>query len=697
MKLSNSSGLADIPVTTLKGVGPKVSEKLKALNIKTVQDVLFHLPLRYQDRTSITAVAALHPGIEAVIDVEIKLANVVFRRRRALVLKVADNTGSITLRFFHFSNAQQTNLKPGVFVRCFGEARRSGLGFEMVHPEYRVIDDNLEMENALTPIYPTTEGVHQLSLRKLSDQALLILNQSSALQEWLPESVIKHYSFPNLQRALNIVHRPPPEEDIAALRDGMHPAFRRLSFEELVAHRLGLMVLRTQARMIAAPAMSNASRLSETFLARLPFALTQAQSRVISEILVDMAATEAMLRLVQGDVGAGKTVVAAAAAAQAVDCGFQVAIMAPTEILAEQHLLNFSNWFESLGVEVIWLSGKMGVKQRRDTLEAIVLGISQIIIGTHALFQSDIEFQKLGLVVIDEQHRFGVHQRLALRNKGAKQNQIPHQLIMTATPIPRTLAMTAYADLDCSVIDELPPGRKPVTTVAVAFSRRAEIIERVNKAISEGQQVYWVCTLIEESDALQCQAAEDTARLLEEALSNYSIGLVHGRMKTKEKETVMASFKERKIDLLVATTVIEVGVDVPNASLMIIENAERLGLSQLHQLRGRVGRGSAQSTCVLIYLPPLSNNARERIAIMRDTNDGFLIAEKDLQIRGAGELLGTRQTGLAAFKIADLSRDHDLLAAVADAVDEITNKHSKAITPIIKRWIGDKNKQYGGV
>lgn len=689
--------LAEKPVSGLKGVGPKVAEKLARLQIETVQDVLFHLPLRYQDRTRITALGSLSPGMEVVVDVEVKVADVVYRRRRSLLCKVGDATGSLTLRFFHFSKAQQENLKPGTRLRCFGEARRGPAGLEMVHPEYTLLTDDLDVDESLTAIYPTTDGLHQLTWRKLTDQALALLSSNRVLQDWMPPILLQGYGFPDLRQALLTVHRPQPDEDLAALADGMHPANRRLAFEELIAHRLGLLALRAQTRRLQAPAMPASTALVAAFIKSLPFRPTGAQQRVIEEISEDLSASEPMLRLVQGDVGAGKTVVAAAAAARAVEAGFQVAIMAPTEILAEQHLLNFSTWFDPLGVRVGWLSGKMTAKQRRDSLSAVASGTDQIVVGTHALFQDDVEFQRLGLTIIDEQHRFGVHQRMALRNKGSDGELIPHQLIMTATPIPRTLAMTAYADLDCSVIDELPPGRKPVTTVAVATARRAEIIERVRQAISDGRQVYWVCTLIEESDALQAQAAEDTANVLVEALPEYAIALVHGRMKAKDKDVVMQAFKKREVDLLVATTVIEVGVDVPNASLMIIENAERLGLSQLHQLRGRVGRGSAESSCVLVYQSPLSKTARERIAIMRETNDGFVIAERDLEIRGAGELLGTRQTGLAGFRIADLARDNDLLDPVSEAAGVIIELHPQAVAPLIKRWIGDEKREYGGV
>ncbi|HBR95876.1 MAG TPA: ATP-dependent DNA helicase RecG [Gammaproteobacteria bacterium] len=684
-------------VSTLKGVGPKVAEKLQRLDIHTVQDVLFHLPLRYQDRTRITPLGALQPGIEAVVDVEVKVTDVVFRRRRTLLCKVGDATGSLTLRFFHFSKAQQSNLTTGVRLRCFGEVRRGPSGLEMVHPEYQQLTEDLTPEASLTAIYPTTEGVHQLTLRNLTDQALALLRAGRALQDWLPPDLMAEPAMLSLSDALLTVHRPSPDDDIQALLAGVHPAHQRLCFEELLAHRLALLTLRAQTQEQKAPAMSVKGTLLNQLLEALPFALTGAQTRVIDEILTDVRQDKPMLRLVQGDVGAGKTLVAAAAATRAIEAGYQVAIMAPTEILAEQHLLNFSNWFEPLGVSVGWLSGKLTARQKRSSIEAVAMGQSQLVVGTHALFQDDVQFANLGLVVIDEQHRFGVHQRLALRNKGASGDSVPHQLIMTATPIPRTLAMTAYADLDCSVIDELPPGRKPVTTVAVSYARRAEVIDRVRAAITEGRQVYWVCTLIEESEVMQCQAAEDTYQVLIDALPEYRIGLVHGRMKSSDKEDVMARFKASELDLLVATTVIEVGVDVPNASLMIIENAERLGLSQLHQLRGRVGRGSAQSSCVLVYQPPLSKNARERIATMRDTNDGFVIAEKDLSIRGAGELLGTRQTGLAEFRIADLARDKGMLDAVASAAQQMMHAQGTSVAPLVRRWIGDRNQQYGGV
>lgn len=689
--------LESLPVKSLKGVGAKVAVKLEGLGLQSVQDVLFHLPFRYQDRTRVTPIGSLRPGDEAVVEVEVDAADVVIRRRRALLCKVSDGTGSLTLRFFHFSQAQANNLARGVRLLCFSEVRRGPAGLEMVHPEYSVIKSPGTLEQSLTPIYSTTEGVHQLTLRKLTDQALALLDKPGAVADWLPEHLVRAEGYPSLAEALKIVHRPSPDEDVSALMDGLHPAHRRLAFEELIAHRLGLRQLRVAVQQHAAPSINPAGSMQKALLKSLAFSLTNAQQRVLKEIQADMQAPQPMLRLVQGDVGSGKTIVAAAAAALVVEAGYQVAIMAPTEILAEQHLLNFSGWFESLGIDVGWLSGKLTAKARRDSIEAVAIGRHKVVVGTHALFQDDVAFDNLGLAIIDEQHRFGVHQRMALRNKGAKNNLLPHQLIMTATPIPRTLAMTAYADLECSVIDELPPGRKPVTTVAVESSRRGEVVERIATALREGRQAYWVCTLIEESESLQAEAAEDTAVLLQEVMSGFRVGLVHGRLKSRDKESIMQAFKDREIDLLVATTVIEVGVDVPNASLMVIENAERLGLSQLHQLRGRVGRGEASSSCILVYNSPLSENARERISIMRETNDGFVVAQKDLEIRGAGEVLGTRQTGLAEFRIAELSRDADLLDAVSETADRLSESRPESVKPLIRRWIGEQKKDYGGV
>jgi len=680
----------------LKGVGAAVADKLATLGMHNVQDVLFHLPFRYQDRTRLSQIGALRPGAEAVIAGDVVLADVVIRKRRSLLVRINDGTGSLMLRFFHFSQKQVQQFTPGARLQCFGEIRRGPGMLEMVHPEYRLQTQGAALQETLTPFYPTTEGVQQPTLRKLTDQALSLLNHH-ALIDWIPPEYLQESNLPDLTGALHMVHRPTPGADVEALMSGLHPAHRRLALEELVAHRLGLRLLRVEAQQNKAPVIPSTSSIAKELQASLQFKLTGAQQQVLDEVLANMSTGEPMLRLVQGDVGAGKTIVAALAAANAVAAGFQVALMAPTEILAEQHLLNFSDWFEPLGISVGWLSGKLRVAQRRSAIEAVAMGQQRIVVGTHALFQNDVEFENLGLAIIDEQHRFGVHQRMALRNKGASNDTLPHQLIMTATPIPRTLAMTAYADLDCSIIDELPPGRKPVKTVAVESARRGDVVSGVAKAIAEGRQVYWVCTLVEESESLQAEAAEDAVAMLADLLPEGRVGLVHGRMKSRDKDQIMQSFKAQEIDLLVATTVIEVGVDVPNASLMVIENAERLGLSQLHQLRGRVGRGSAQSSCILLYQAPLSQNAKERISIMRKTNDGFVIAQKDLELRGAGEVLGTRQTGLAEFRIAELGRDSDLLDTVSELADDLLAQNPDAVKGLIRRWIGEERKDYGGV
>ncbi len=694
------TSLDSLGVETLKGVGAAMAAKLGTIGLHTLQDVLFHLPFRYQDRTRLSVIGSLRPATEALVCGEVLLAEVVVRQRRSLLVRINDGTGSIMLRFFHFSQSQVTQFARGKRVQCFGEVRRGAAMLEMVHPEYRVLASDTSSEVALsktlTPFYHTTEGVQQATFRKLTDQALALLDQH-ALIDHLSALTAQGMQLPDLVSALHSVHRPSPDEDVQALLDGLHPAHRRLALEELVAHRLGLRLLRVQAQSYQAPLIRPEGKLMSQLGASLNFRLTGAQERVLKDVIDDMATPEPMLRLVQGDVGSGKTIVAALAAAQAVESGYQVAMMAPTEILAEQHMLNFAQWFESLGIGVAWLTGRLRAAARRASIEAIAMGQHQVVVGTHALFQKDVEFANLGLAIIDEQHRFGVHQRMALRNKGATSHTMPHQLIMTATPIPRTLAMTAYADLDISVIDELPPGRKPVTTVALENTRRPEVIERVGAAIAQGHQVYWVCTLIEESESLQAEAAEDTLHTLQSSLPQYRIALVHGRLKAQEKEAIMQLFKQQDVDLLVATTVIEVGVDVPNASLMIIENAERLGLSQLHQLRGRVGRGSAQSSCILMYQAPLSHSARERLGIMRQTNDGFLIAQKDLELRGAGEVLGTRQTGLAEFRIARLGRDDDLLDAVTQFADQLLGGDQRAVHALVRRWIGDSRQDYGGV
>ena len=683
-----------LDVTILKGVGPAMAERLKKLHIHSVQDLLFHLPSRYQDRTRIAPIGSLRPGDEVVVEGEVQLSEIKFGRRRMLLTRLSDGSGSLTLRFFHFNNAQKQSLSPGTRLRCFGEVRTGSATLEMVHPEFRQVQGEAnEVEEHLTPIYPTTEGLQMPGLRKLIDQALdTLLAGQLALPDLIPP-ILLPAGMKGLRESLLALHRPPPDMALSQLSGGEHPAQQRLAFEELLAHQLSLRLLRQRMRQHSAIALNNPGELCRGLLQQLPFSLTSAQQRVLTEIRDDLQQPTPMQRLVQGDVGCGKTIVAALAALQSIESGQQAAVMAPTELLAEQHFQSFRDWLAPLGIEVAWLTGRLRVKERREMLAAIESGEAALAIGTHALFQQEVVFKKLGLVIIDEQHRFGVHQRLALREKGVQQNgSHPHQLIMTATPIPRTLAMTAYADLDLSVIDELPPGRTPVETVAITDERREEVVQRVAAACAEGRQAYWVCTLIEESETLQCQAAEQTLEQLRLLLPNLRIALVHGRMKAAEKAQQMSAFKRAELDLLVATTVIEVGVDVPNASLMIIENAERLGLAQLHQLRGRVGRGSAKSSCVLMYHPPLSQRARERLGVMRESNDGFVIARKDLELRGPGEVLGTRQTGMLQLRIADLQRDQDLMPVVTTAAQQLLEQYPRQVAPLLERWLGERQR-----
>ncbi|MBC7983095.1 MAG: ATP-dependent DNA helicase RecG, partial [Candidatus Obscuribacterales bacterium] len=634
------------PVTVLRGVGSALADRLAKLGVATVQDLLFLLPLRYEDRTRLVAMGALRDGERAVIEGDIELADVVFRKRRQLLVRIADGTGFVTLRFFHFSGAQQVALARGVRLRCFGEVRRASTGLEIVHPEYRRVsaDAPSAVEETLTPIYPATEGVQQARLRQLTTLALQELRQRS-VHDWLPDTVLCDMEFSSLRAALEYVHRPPPDARLELLATYRHPAQRRLAFEELLAQHLSLRLRRCEIQRDAGWPLAGGGDGVLRLLRALPFSLTNAQARVWKEVEADMSQQHPMLRLVQGDVGCGKTIVAALAAMRAAECGLQTAIMAPTELLAEQHARNFAKWFAHLELPIALFTAKLTGRARAQALSDLQSGHTRIAIGTHALFQDGVQFQRLGLAVIDEQHRFGVHQRLSLREKGVCDGRYPHQLIMTATPIPRTLAMTAYADLDVSIIDELPPGRTPVKTVVLPETRRADVVQRIHEACLQKRQAYWVCPLIEESELLVAQAAEETASILTQALPELRVGLVHGRMNSSAKDAVMTQFKAGAIDLLVATTVIEVGVDVPNASLMVIENAERLGLAQLHQLRGRVGRGSVESTCLLLYKPPLSEIARERLGVMRETNDGFEISRRDLELRGPGELLGTKQTG----------------------------------------------------
>ena len=683
--------LEQTPVTALRGVGPKLAEQLSALGIRNVADLLFHLPLRYQDRTRITLIRELAPGMDAVVEGRVLAVKQEFGRRRSLACTLQDPSGILTLRFFHFSGPQQRVLEQAGQLRCYGEARRGRNGIEMFHPEFRVVEAGAAAvdEESLTPVYPTTEGLHQASWRKLSAAALVLL-EHGALHELLPRGLLPG-DMP-LAEALRFLHRPPPDAPTAQLLAGEHPYQRRLAAEELLAHHLSLLRLRQRARRQGAPRLAPAPDLQQRFLAALPFAPTGAQLRVAAEITRDLDADAPMLRLVQGDVGCGKTLVAALACLQAIGSGRQVAVMAPTELLAEQHLRNFEGWMQPLGIRTVALSGRQGAVARREALAALESGEAMLAVGTHALFQDEVRFARLGLVVIDEQHRFGVHQRLQLREKGVEGGLAPHQLIMTATPIPRTLAMTAYADLDYSVIDELPPGRTPVGTVVINNTRRPEVVERVRHACTEGRQAYWVCTLIEESELLEAQAAEAIAAELTEALPELRVGLVHGRQPGRERSALMARFKAGEIDLLVATTVIEVGVDVPRASLMIIENAERLGLAQLHQLRGRVGRGATASHCVLLYQTPLSAQGRERLHAMRDTTDGFRLAETDLKLRGPGELLGTRQTGTLEMRFADLTRDVALLPIVRTAAERLLAEHPDRVDPLLDRWMPGRER-----
>lgn len=668
--------------------------RLARIGIHHPRDLLFHLPFRYQDRTRVSPIGGLQAGREAVVLGQVDGADVQYGRRRSLLVRIHDHSGALTLRFFHFSTAQQRGFQPQTWIACYGEVRRGRGAAEMVHPEYRLHRErpSAVTETSLTPIYPSTEGVGAVMMRKLVQQAMA--RELDKLQECLPEETRKRFGLMPINEALHAVHSPRPEADTGVLMAGTHPAQQRLAVEELLAHHLVLSRLREKHKARNAPPFDGDGGSWERLKAHLGFALTAAQQRVISEILADLKTPTPAMRLIQGDVGSGKTVVAAAAALSAIDAGYQVALMAPTELLSEQHRKTFSHWLERLGITVEWLTGKMPAAERAQSLRRITSGESKMIIGTHALFQQQVEFHRLGLMIIDEQHRFGVDQRLALRNKaGAGQRPhdqngvVPHQLIMSATPIPRSLAMIFYADLDVSSIDELPPGRKPVQTVVLPNSRRGEVAERIRGICRNHQQAYWVCPLIEESDKLQAQAATETRETLGQLLPEVTIELIHGRMKSAHKEEVMQRFHHGDIDLLVATTVIEVGVDVPTASLMIIDNAERLGLAQLHQLRGRVGRGAEQAACVLMYQPPLGKSARERLGILRDTNDGFVIANKDLEQRGPGELLGTRQTGLQQMKVADLSRDRELLPTIEQIARRLQARHPEAVDAIIERWI----------
>jgi len=677
----------DTEATFLKGAGPAVAMRLRALGIERVRDLLFHLPLRYEDRRAHRLIAQLRNGEDALVRGRIVGSDVRFAGRRTLRVQIEDGSGTLLLRFFHFNEAQRANLADGRWLQAFGAVRVSAAGIEMVHPQYRVADqaDELQPEATLTPIYPATTGLTQARLRQLISQALQLAARDPGLTRALPG-----LDGPDTLAALHAIHLPKDDQDAQRLLAQTHPAQRRLKCEELLAHQLSLRVLRQRQRSKPAPQLPRAAAAEAELQAQLGFAMTGAQRRVIAEICRDLGAAQPMLRLVQGDVGSGKTVVAAVAMLAAARAGLQAALLAPTELLAEQHQKNLARWFAPLGFAPLLLANKLKKAQREAALAAIAGGEAPLVVGTHAVFQEEVRFKNLAVVVVDEQHRFGVQQRLALRDKGGA--RAPHQLIMSATPIPRTLAQTVYADLDVSVIDELPPGRTPIQTVVLSNEKRGEVLARIGDACRQNRQAYWVCTLIEESEELDAEAAEATATRLRAELPGVRVGLVHGRMKGEVKDEQMRAFKDGVTQLLVATTVIEVGVDVPNASIMVIENAERLGLSQLHQLRGRVGRGSEKSQCVLLYQGPLGEAARARLETMRATTDGFAIAQRDLELRGPGELLGRRQTGEIGMKLADPMRDAPLIPALQQLAERWLDEQPELAKLLIARWVGDPEK-----
>ena len=668
----------------MKGVGPKLAENLLRMGVERIGDLLCLLPIRYEDRTEIRPLGGLKPGEKVLVEGELELAEVVFRHRRSLLCRISDGTGAIVLRFFHFRKTQQQTLSRGVRLRCFGNVRAGPTGLEMIHPEYKILTAGSEpLTNVMTPIYPTTEGLQQQRLRRLTQQAVDILEHvplTDYLRDQLPED------WPTLNQALRFLHGPPQGSKLDLLLHGTHPCQRRMALEELVAQRLSLRQLNIRRMRSRATPLKDVNKLVPQLRSQLPFVLTSAQETALDDILSDIATVVPMHRLLQGDVGSGKTIVAAIAALVSASAGSQTGFMAPTELLVEQHFSNLCDWLRPLGIEVARLTGAVMGPARSKVLSSIAAGQTQVVVGTHALFQQGVQFRKLALMIVDEQHRFGVHQRLKFKQKGQKGVLSPHQLVMTATPIPRTLAMTAYADLDCSIIDELPPGRQPVQTAVVPESRRPQLVQRVLAHCRARRQAYWVCPLIEESEVVDSRAAAEVGRELELALPELAVGLIHGRMRSQEKDTIMRRFKEGSLDLLVATTVIEVGVDATNASLMIIENSERMGLSQLHQLRGRVGRGSEVSSCVLLYKSPLSEVAQQRLRVIRETSDGFLVAQKDLELRGPGEVLGTRQAGIMHLKVADLVRDSDLLPQVIKLSDELLEKYPQRVSPLIRRW-----------
>ena len=667
-------------LSTLKTFSKPLLASLNKLGISQLQALLLHLPLRYIDETHITVVRDLRLGEAALVEGEIVHMEVTYKPRKALIARLEDASGQLTLRFLHFYPSQIAMLKEGSHLRVYGEVRHGYFGYEMVHPTCKKVGEKAEVAETLTPVYPTVAGLTQASLRKAISIALV----HNGLHETLPASVYAKLNLPSFAASLKALHHPPPDADLRALENKSTLEWQRLAFDELLAQQLSMRKHYARRRSVNAPAFAPSKKLVSSLLKSLPFALTQAQQKVAVEIERDLTQHHPMQRLLQGDVGSGKTIVACMAALQAIENGWQVALMAPTEILAEQHYQKMLGWLTPLNISIAWLTGSQTKKEREAALQAIAQGYAQMVVGTHALFQEAVQFKKLGLAIIDEQHRFGVQQRLALRKKGEPE---PHQLMMSATPIPRTLSMSYYADLDVSVIDELPPGRTPIVTKLVSDERREEILQRVREACLAGSQAYWVCPLIEESEALQLATANDTYALMQSEFPELKIGLIHGRMKPAEKQAVMAQFSANTLQLLVATTVIEVGVDVPNASLMVIEHAERMGLSQLHQLRGRVGRGATKSTCILLYQNKLSETARARLKVIYESNDGFAIAQADLNLRGPGEYLGTRQSGVPMLKIADLNRDADLLQAAKNCADDLIQQYPAAVEKHLERWL----------
>jgi ATP-dependent DNA helicase RecG len=691
-------------------ISPATQNKLAKLGIHHRADLLLHLPLRYEDETHLSPVATIQPGMTAQVQGVITHCEVMYRPRRTLICRLQESNEELILRFLNFYPSQQKQLAVGKQIRAIGEVRMGYFGMEMVHPKCRTVDDETPLQQSLTPVYPTTAGLSQPVLRKLIADAL----ETIPLTDTLPAPLLKKLHLDNFGNSLRLLHNPTPDISATTLEERSHSAWRRIKFDELLAQQLSMRVHHRERSKRIAPALPPHRKLTGALLKKLPFSLTGAQQKVWREISEDLAQPHPMQRLLLGDVGSGKTIVAALAALQAIENGYQVAFMAPTEILAEQHYLKLHEWLAPLGIEPVWLSGSLKKKDKTAAAERIASGNTLLAIGTHALFQASIEFNKLGLVIVDEQHKFGVQQRLALRNKskvnvgrvstrqpdeisndvGLKpdlQTHEPHQLMMSATPIPRTLAMSYYADLDVSVIDELPPGRTPIVTKLVNDARREEVFERMRTACLEGRQAYWVCPLIDESEALQLQTALETHATLTQTFPELRIGLVHGKLDNAEKAATMSAFKAGELQLLVATTVIEVGVDVPNASLMVIDHAERMGLAQLHQLRGRVGRGAAESLCVLLFQEPLSELARARLKIIFENTDGFVIAQQDLQLRGPGELLGARQSGVAMLRFADINKDEDLLEQARLAADELLRDHPDAARAHLQRWMANKH------